>query len=172
MGSIAPGIQLLLSYRTRAIITRSWILTIHKDRIFQKKLLENKEMVLKKWVKSIQTAGYNGACTIYTCFLSYSALGASENCTNRLFCWTQSYSVEINTRIEVQFYLKFSTKLIILWLYYTWTGVIMLRLKKYLAITRKMLFQKESNPISELLANSLPFNRPTKQECSTVFSVL
>ena len=29
-----------------AIIARSWILTIYKDRIFQKNLLENKEMDL------------------------------------------------------------------------------------------------------------------------------
>ena len=34
---------------------------MHKDRLFRKKLLENKEMVLKKWVKNIQIAAYNGA---------------------------------------------------------------------------------------------------------------
>ena len=41
------------------ITNRSWILTIHKDRIFWENLLENKEMVFKNGVKNIQTAGYN-----------------------------------------------------------------------------------------------------------------
>ena len=57
-------------YRMRAIITRliwnrSWILTIHKQRILWKYLLENKETVFKNGVKNIQTAGYNGARTVY-----------------------------------------------------------------------------------------------------------
>ena len=34
-------------YCARAIITRSWLQTLHKDRIFWKNLLENKEMVFK-----------------------------------------------------------------------------------------------------------------------------
>ena len=34
----------LTLYRKRAIITRSWILDIHKDRIFWNNLFENKEM--------------------------------------------------------------------------------------------------------------------------------
>ena len=38
----------------------SWILTIQKDWIFWKKLLENKEMVFKNGVKNIQAAAYNG----------------------------------------------------------------------------------------------------------------
>ena len=42
-----------------------WVLAIHKDRISWKKLLENKEMVFKNWVKAIQAAAYNGARTIY-----------------------------------------------------------------------------------------------------------
>ena len=37
------------------------VLTIHKDRIVWKNLLENKEMVFKNEVKNIQTMGYNGA---------------------------------------------------------------------------------------------------------------
>ena len=41
------------------IRNRSWILTIHKNRIFWKNLLENKEIVFKNRVKNIQTAGYN-----------------------------------------------------------------------------------------------------------------
>ena len=51
-------------YRTRAIITRSWILTVHKARILRKKPLEKTFLNFKKWVKSIYTAGYNGACTV------------------------------------------------------------------------------------------------------------
>ena len=43
------------------IRNRSWILTILTDRIFPKKLLENKEINFKNGVKNIQTAGYNGA---------------------------------------------------------------------------------------------------------------
>ena len=42
----------------------SWILTIHKDRILWKNLLEIKEIVLKIGVKNTQTAGYNGARTL------------------------------------------------------------------------------------------------------------
>ena len=37
--------------------------SVHKDRIFPKNLLENKEMDFKNGVKNIQTAGYNGART-------------------------------------------------------------------------------------------------------------
>ena len=33
---------------------------------FLKKLLENKEMIFKEWVKNIQTAVYNGARTVVT----------------------------------------------------------------------------------------------------------
>ena len=44
---------------------RTWILTVHKAKIFWKNLLENKEMVFKNGVKSIQAAGYNGARTVY-----------------------------------------------------------------------------------------------------------
>ena len=48
----APHHNLLL------IINRSWILTVHKDRILRKKL--------KNGVINIQTAGYNGARTVFT----------------------------------------------------------------------------------------------------------
>ena len=54
----------LFVYRTRAIISRSWIQAIHKDRIFWKKLLKNKEMVFGNGVKNIQAAAYNGARTV------------------------------------------------------------------------------------------------------------
>ena len=42
------------------ITNSSWILTIHKGRIFWKKLLEKTFLTFKKWVKNIQTPGYNG----------------------------------------------------------------------------------------------------------------
>ena len=43
----------------------SWILAIHKDRIFSKNLLESKEIMSKNWVKNIQTAAYNGTRTVF-----------------------------------------------------------------------------------------------------------
>ena len=51
-------------YHTRATISRSWIQAIHKDIIFWKNLLKNKEMFFGNGVKSIQTAAYNGARTV------------------------------------------------------------------------------------------------------------
>ena len=45
---------------------RSWILTIHKGKIFyflKKKFPENKEMVFKIGIKNMQTKGYNGTYT-------------------------------------------------------------------------------------------------------------
>ena len=52
---------------------------IHKDRIFWKKLLKNKEIVFENGVKNIQAAAYNanGACTVF--ILSFSTASA---CTN------------------------------------------------------------------------------------------
>ena len=38
---------------------------MHKARILTKKPIEKTVLDLKKWVKSIQTAGYNGACPVY-----------------------------------------------------------------------------------------------------------
>ena len=55
---------ILHMYRTRAIISRSWIQAIHKDKIFFKNLLKNKEMVFENGVKNIQAAAYNGARTV------------------------------------------------------------------------------------------------------------
>ena len=52
-------------YRIRAMITRSWILIIHKARILRKKTPDKMFLDFKKWVKSIQTAGYNGVCTVF-----------------------------------------------------------------------------------------------------------
>ena len=51
-------------YNPLLIRNRSWILTIHKARILRKKLLEKTFLNFKKWVKNIQTAGYNGARTV------------------------------------------------------------------------------------------------------------
>ena len=48
------------------ITSRSWIQAIHKDRIFWKNLLKNKEMVFENGVKNIQAAAYNGARTVST----------------------------------------------------------------------------------------------------------
>ena len=47
------------------IRNRSWILTIHKSRILRKKPLEKTFLDFKKWVKRIQTAGYNGARMVF-----------------------------------------------------------------------------------------------------------
>ena len=53
-----------------ATITRSWLETaleyysIPKARILRKKPLEKTLLDFKKWVKSIQTAGYHGARTV------------------------------------------------------------------------------------------------------------
>ena len=52
------------TYCTRAIITRSWILTTKKVRILRKKLLNETFLALKKGVESIQTAGCNGVRTV------------------------------------------------------------------------------------------------------------
>ena len=48
-------------YNPLLIRNRSLILTIHKARILRKKPTEKTFFDFKKWVKSIQTAGYNGA---------------------------------------------------------------------------------------------------------------
>ena len=48
------------------ITSRSWIQAIHKDRIFCKNLLKNKEMVFENGVKNIQAAAYDGARTLLT----------------------------------------------------------------------------------------------------------
>ena len=50
----------------RAIITRSWILTIHKDKMFWKILLKNKEKDFQNGVKNIQAATYNGVRKVMT----------------------------------------------------------------------------------------------------------
>ena len=58
-------------YNLLLIRNHSWILlTIHKARILRKKPLEKMFLYFKKWVKSIQTAGYNGARTVYILFVT------------------------------------------------------------------------------------------------------
>ena len=52
-------------YNPLLIRNRSWILTILKARILRIKALEKTFLDFKKWVKSIQTAGYNGARTVF-----------------------------------------------------------------------------------------------------------
>ena len=55
-------------YNPLLIRNHSWILTIHKARILNKKPLEKTFLDSKKWVKRIQTAGYNGAHTVFIFF--------------------------------------------------------------------------------------------------------
>ena len=52
-------------YNPLLIWNCSWILTIHKVRILQKKLLKKTFLAFKNGVKSIQTAGYNGVRTVF-----------------------------------------------------------------------------------------------------------
>ena len=51
-------------YNPLLIRNPSWLLTIHKGRLFWKKLLEKTFLTFKKWVWNIQTASYNGAHTV------------------------------------------------------------------------------------------------------------
>jgi hypothetical protein len=51
-------------YNPLLIRNRSWILTIHKAIILQKKLIEKSFLTFKKWVEKIQTVGYNGPRTV------------------------------------------------------------------------------------------------------------
>ena len=57
-------------YNPLLIRNRSWILTIHKARILRKKLLKKLFLDFKKWVKNMQTAGYNGARTVFILVLA------------------------------------------------------------------------------------------------------
>ena len=62
---------ILYVYHHKSLLIRSdyWIQAIHKDRIFWKNLLKNKEIVFQNGVKNIQAAAYNGARTVLN-FLS------------------------------------------------------------------------------------------------------
>ena len=78
------------------IRNRSWILTVHKDRIFWKNLLENKEMVFKNGVINIEAAGYNGARTVPNSEINYFIITdvfiLLHNTLHTLHCchWSQS----------------------------------------------------------------------------------
>ena len=51
---------------TRAIITRSWLETALEYKPYiNPEFYEKTFLTFKKWVKNIQTAGYNGASTVY-----------------------------------------------------------------------------------------------------------
>ena len=80
------------------IKSRSWIQAIHKDRIFWKNLLKNKEMVFENGVKNIQAAAYNGARTVFQ--LNF------ENIQYSTFAITK-WDVE---NMNINFYLIFSKK--------------------------------------------------------------
>ena len=100
-------------YRTRAIITRSWILAKHKDRIFWKNLLENKEMVFKIGVKNVQAAAYNGAHTVIrkfcACHQFFSLTGQEQ-------IWTSlSRSLEIDTESYNLWYPNPSVLCMVIW---------------------------------------------------------
>jgi hypothetical protein len=55
------GLPYARHHKPLLITSRSWI---HKDRIFWKSLLKNKEMVFENGVKNIQAAAYIGARTV------------------------------------------------------------------------------------------------------------
>ena len=76
-------------YNPLLIRNRSWILTIHKAKILRKKPLEKTFLGFKKWVKRIQTAGYNGARTV---LVSNCAITRSKNQTIlRRKCFQRSW---------------------------------------------------------------------------------
>ena len=57
-------LKIRFSYRTRAIINRSWMLTVHKGTILRKDLLKKFFLAFPNVVKHIQIAGYDGVYTI------------------------------------------------------------------------------------------------------------
>ena len=67
---VLPNIKLPYARHHKPLLirSRSWIQAIHKDRIFWKNLLKNKEMVFGNGVKNIQAAAYNGARTVFSFF--------------------------------------------------------------------------------------------------------
>ena len=73
-------------YRTRAIITHSWLQTALeykpyiKTEFSKKNLLKNKELVFKNGVIIIQATGYNGARTVDKYYLVKSKVMWKFNC--------------------------------------------------------------------------------------------
>ena len=80
-------------YNPLLIRNRSWILTIHKARILRKKPLEKTFLDIKKWVKSIQTAGCDGARTVFEViwFLTWKTVLTT--------CWDSCLPVQIETAL-------------------------------------------------------------------------
>ena len=61
----------IIHYNPLLIRNCFWILTVHKARILRKKPFEKTFLDFKKWVKNIQTAGYNGARTVFKNLMNY-----------------------------------------------------------------------------------------------------
>ena len=105
----------------RAIITRSGILTVHKGRIFLKNLLEKMFLNFKKWVKSIQTTGYNGARTVYYALHWYNSdykywwynfyLFVSVGCSMEYDCMWQDQANSRNDRTSQTLPELYATKI-------------------------------------------------------------
>ena len=102
------------NYHTRAIITRSWVLTIHKDRIFDK-------TSLKDWVKNMQPAGYNGARTALTLLIELELWHFFSNSSGLIYVvsyltiqsWTADCTLPTSTEmciIRVEFWRFFDTR--------------------------------------------------------------
>ena len=79
---LAHSLPYVRKYNPLLIRNRSWILTIHKFRILRKKPLQKTFLNFKKWVKSIQTAGYNGARTVYLALNVTNFWAICEQSTN------------------------------------------------------------------------------------------
>ena len=86
------------------IRNRSWILTIHKDKVVWKNLPENKKMVLKKWVKNIQTAGYDGVSTVSTFAILLDYF--SHNIDSGFFVIAELWKIANNHKREKMFCLN------------------------------------------------------------------
>ena len=66
--NVAKHLPYARHHKLLLITSLSWIQAIHKDRIFWKNLLKNKEMVFGNGVKNIQATGYNGVHWVpYAC---------------------------------------------------------------------------------------------------------
>ena len=78
------------------IRNRSRILTIHKGRIFWKKLLQNREIVFQNGVKRMQAAAYNDARTVFNLCMGhhYSKVVARQITFNSNSCTEQVTSPE------------------------------------------------------------------------------
>ena len=64
-------------YNSLLIINHSWILIVHKNKILRKNLLKKTFLAFKNGVKSILTAGYNGARKVVS-FLKFFRKAANH----------------------------------------------------------------------------------------------